>query len=190
LRIRDILIVITLAWAIVTTVLSLYFLQEVSLLKKRYEEVLLAYNNTLKAYEEIIAKLNKTIIEYEQMLINVNILVNYGNGTLKWYNNTKLLAGSTAFDAIRYIANVNSTVGAYGVFITAINGVSQNSTHGWVFAIYGRVEKEWGMSSKVEDWYFPGVSADKVVLKDGDILAFLFYSFAKKGWPPPKPTTR
>lgn len=187
-RVERVLLIIFLAWAIFMTGLFVYYFQELTFIRKRYADVLSAYNATLEAYKRLVEKLNKTISEYERMILRVNILINYGNGTLRWHNATRVLAGSTAFEALEKVARVNSTTGAYGVFITGIDGISQNSTCFWVFAVYKRCEAEWGMSTKVGDWCFPGVSADQVVLKDGDTLAFLFYNYAKKGWPPPKPT--
>ncbi|RLF18156.1 MAG: hypothetical protein DRZ82_08760 [Thermoprotei archaeon] len=169
MRLWRIALAITIAWALTTTVLSAYFYQEVKRMTKLCNE--------LKS-------------EYEEKLILVDIVINYGNGTIKWYNDTVLLRGSTAFDAVRRIADVNWTKGAYGVFIIAIDDVYGNATHGWVFAIYGRKETSWGSTTKVDGWYYPGVSVDKVVLKNNDIIGFLYYNWAKKGWPPPPPTSK
>ena len=172
MRTQQILFVILVIWIITTTTLTLYYYQETKRLQKVCEE------------------LSKVKEEYEKSLIFVNVLINYGNGTIVWYNNTILLRGATVFDAIRRVAKVNWTKGAYGVFIKAIDGVVGNTTHGWVFAIYNRKEKSWGMSTEVNKWVYPGVSVDKILLKNGDIIGFLYYNWAKKGWPPPPPNTK
>ncbi|RLF23560.1 MAG: hypothetical protein DRN15_05785 [Thermoprotei archaeon] len=184
---------VLLAWSIASSSLALYYYQKSAILEQRLSEVSNKFSELLEEYNTIVARLrraNATLEEYERVkrvLLRVDILINYGNGTKVWYNDTLLLAGSTAFEALLRIASVNYTLGAYGVFVRGINGVVVNKTHGWIFAVYGRSEPEWGMSTRVDNWVYPGVAADRVVLEDGDVIAWYYYPWAKLGWPPPPP---
>lgn len=120
--------------------------------------------------------------------IKVDVLINYGNTTLIWHNETHLIKGMSVYETLLLVAdNVNATRGTSGYYIEGINGVSEDDNHGWVFAIHGRT----GEAGKtVDDWYFPGKSADGVTLEQNDKVAFLFYNWAEYGYAsPPNPTT-
>ena len=68
---------------------------------------------------------------------------------------------TTAFDALSSTHEVEYKKYSIGVFILSIDGISQNSTHSWLYLINGSP---------------PSVSADNYQLSSGDHLSFLFLS--------------
>lgn len=67
--------------------------------------------------------------------IKVNIVIDYGNGTAEWHNNTYIPIGFSLFNATQTIANLSYTTSEMGTFVTGVNGVMQNVTAGkyWVY---------------------------------------------------------
>jgi hypothetical protein len=63
-----------------------------------------------------------------------NLAINYGNGTTIWYNNTVIPIGFSLFNATLKVASVEY-VTTSDIFITAMNGVSQDTRAGryWVY---------------------------------------------------------
>jgi hypothetical protein len=146
-----------LVWAISGTIVAGYYFAQYSAYQKEYENL---------------------ASEIESILL-VNILISYGNGTKIWYNNTALPPGSTAFKAILATANVNYTDygGELGILVTSINGVANNSTHGWFY---------WAWDAENSEWTLPNVGASQYILHRGDTIAWTYESYAE--WPPPPPT--
>lgn len=200
-----VLVTVLIAWALVASVFSMYFYQKYTNLESRYNELVGAVNKSLgeirdelstltqgieaigQRFGESLGEVKERVSEIRGILVGVDVGINYGNGTIEWINGTRVIVGTDVLKALLTVADVNYTSGTAGVFVTGINGVNSNSTCGWVFAIYGRSEASWGMSTKVDNWVYPGVSADKAILKDGDIVVFMYYNWVKEGWPPPPP---
>ncbi len=149
-----------LVWAILGTIVSGYYL--------------IQYNNYRSQYSNLIDQFT------EHRNIEANVLIGYGNGTNVWYNNTVLPLGSTAFTAIYYLAeNINYTDywGELGILVTSVNGVANNSTHGW---FYWRWDPDGGK------WILPEFSSAKHILHEGAVLAFTYNTYLE--WPPATPT--
>ncbi|MEM2118684.1 MAG: DUF4430 domain-containing protein [Candidatus Bathyarchaeia archaeon] len=107
--------------------------------------------------------------------IYVNVGVDYGNQTRTWYNDTKTLSGMTLFKVTKDVAVVNaSSLAGFGAYITSINGVASNATHGWVW---------WKWDTFMMNWTRVDISADAYAVADGEV--FLWYY--ESGWPPPTP---
>jgi len=102
--------------------------------------------------------------------VSVNLLIDYGNGTKRWFNNTITSRNSTFFSLLLSVAQVNYTSGKYGVFINSINGVTNRVTGSssgrfWMWYYYNKKDKKW----------VPGpVAVDKWPLKDGDVLKMVY----------------
>lgn len=153
-------------WAIAASAIAGYFWHTSELYKERYEAVL----------EQL-----------EIFTVTVNILIDYGNGTRVWFNDTRVSAGATVFDATRKVADVDymSYSGPEWVgypnntayLVTAINGVVNNETHAWFW---------WYWSVEV-GWVFPPYGANHVnaTVVDGGVYAWTFRSWVV--WPPPPP---
>ena len=196
------------AWALTTTSLTIYFYQEYTNVNVKYSQLVstieklgndinriesaissitLSLDQLSSSIGQNISKLSQRISEISKVFTKVDIGINYGNGTIVWFNNTMIIAGTDAFKALLSVTDVNYTTGPSGVFVMGINGVNMNETCGWVFAVYKRCEPSWGLSTSVDNWIYPGVAADRVILKDDDIIVWLYYNWALKGWPPPPP---
>lgn len=120
-------------------------------------------------------------------VIYVDIGINYGNGTLVWINDTKVLNGSSVFQALLLVADeVNVTSGAYGIYVHGINGVNEYDSVAWLYAIYGREVPTW---QKVDNWRYPSVSSDKLTLKNNDVIVWVFLNWEKYGSNLPLPTS-
>lgn len=128
----------------------------------------------------------------QQTKITATVLINYGNSSLEWHNNTEFLSKMSIYEGLLLVADqVNATHGTQGTYLVGINGLTEDSQRGWVFAVKGRVKESWGESKKVDNWWFPGVSIDSVRLKANDTIAFLYYNWRKYGYKtPPNPTTK
>lgn len=83
--------------------------------------------------------------EYEKVTMRVNILIDYGNGTMVWHNNTLVSYGATLFNATERVAVVQSTYWPQyqAVFIDAINGVPTTQEHWWWWKYWDANSKEW-----------------------------------------------
>lgn len=73
------------------------------------------------AYTDLFEKTRKPII-------HVNIGINYGNGTIKWGNETTARAGDTLLDATMLVAVVN-----YTVWLESIDGVENAPPRYWMW---------------------------------------------------------
>ncbi len=143
-------------WGILGTVFAAYYFVQYDIYQKEYNNLTEQFNNiSLKA----------------------NILLDYGNETKRWYNNTVLPLGATAFNATHTIAHTMNYIDyeELGIYVTSINGLAFNSSHGWVY---------WTWDSEGSQWALPKYSCSEHILHDGDTIAFAY----SKGWPPPPPS--
>jgi hypothetical protein len=86
-------------------------------------------------------------------LINVNLGVDYGNGSRTWYNETRALTGQTLFDITKQSADVTYHVGVWGTEITAINDVSKKDAFGWTYWIWNSTSHSWSILWENADAY-------------------------------------
>lgn len=147
-----------LVWAILGTIAAGYYFVQ--------------YDSYRKEYSNLVDQL--------RISLEVNILLNYGNGTKVWHNNTVLPLGSTSFTAIYHLADtINYTDNEeFGILVTSINGVANNSTHGWLY---------WQWDPQDSMWMLPEYSSGKHILHNGEVIAFALVDYME-GWPPPPPT--
>lgn len=123
-------------------------------------------------------------------LISVDTLVNYGNGTSIWYNETNAAVNSTFYSLTLQIANNNVrsvNEPPFGHFVTSINGVTSdgsgsNCNYCWGIWIY--CAKDYG-------WMYSLLGADSLKLNNGDILAWYIHDISQnqppEGSKPPVP---
>jgi len=126
------------------------------------------YNEAVK-YQDLY---NQAVENLKQLRTHmlVNVLIDYGNETREWYNETRILIGATLFDAIREIAKVNYTTSQFGVFVTAINGKGGDPGYYWIWYIWNSTSTEWEIGP---------VAADGFTLHHGDIVA---WRYEKPSW--------
>jgi len=130
--------------------------------------LIIAIYGTMYYYNEYLywqQNYEKTLQDLEKFTIFVNILIDYGNGTKDWYNNTRVPLGSTLLNATQEVAEVDYVVFSFGVLVTEINGKSGSQNSGWVWYIWNSTSTEWEMKM---------IGADAFVLHHEDIVKWLY----------------
>lgn len=100
----------------------------------------------------------------------VNLGIDYGNGTVVWYNSTLLPRGATVFSALLSVASVEYQVTAMGIYVTSVNGVaekilSKSEGYSWLWYYFDAGRGELVMGS---------VAADKYKLSSGDTIVWRY----------------
>ena len=146
----------------------------------------LHYYNAYRTYEALYTT---TLAELGRLTVEVNILIDYGNGTRVWYNNTLVPLGSTLFNATLMVAVVNYTFYKWpgqgypndmAVFVLAINGVwnDPGKQMAWLWWYWDPSEGKWVLGPV-------GCNHPNATVVDGGIYAWVYESYAS--WPPPPP---
>lgn len=117
--------------SIITTATTLYFYQEYTSTNERYEEYYQKY---------VSAEHNFTSIR--NAVIQVNVTLDYGNGTIDTNDLVYLAPNTTVLDGLRAVASVNTTYwpAFQAWFIDAINNVFNNengNNRWWVYSVNG-----------------------------------------------------
>ncbi|RLF43738.1 MAG: hypothetical protein DRN29_09615 [Thermoplasmata archaeon] len=109
-------------------------------------------------------------------IIEVNLGVKFWNGTIRWFNGTKVQAGSTLLDLTMEVAEVNYTIyPGMGAFVESIFGLKNKHPFYWMWWMW----TDWG------GWQEGPVAADKYVVSDKEVL--LWYYEDTSISPLPKP---
>lgn len=124
-----------------------------------YNNLSSTYEKVVKEFQALFTTFQSSIMQYEQEnnvtlsgqlllpvkpitspLLSANLLVDFGNSTYRWENNTAIQAGWNAytFTLIATSGQVNATwYPQYGEhFVTGIEGVPQTSTEFWFLWSY------------------------------------------------------
>jgi hypothetical protein len=107
----------------------------------------------------------------------VHMLVDFGNGTRRWYNNTSIQPGWNGYIVTLVLMNgrVQATwypPGYFGAglpgahFVSGIGGVSSTQTKFWFILTY----------SKTTSWQVAQVGADEIPIFNGTVFAWTFCS--------------
>lgn len=106
--------------------------------------------------------------------IKVNIGVNYGNGTVTFFNNTQAYTGDTVLAVTKQVTNVKTATSTFGTYVTSINGLAEQGDYGWTY---------WPLNSTNNTWVFASVGADvyQVVTNGSTFMWYYQNSFN----PPP-----
>jgi len=144
-RFSGLLIGLLLVWAVLASSMAAYYYFEYSSMKRLYESL-------------------------SNAVIIVNIGIDYGNGTIRWFNNSLFPAGSTVLSALTTLCKVEYTYGDYGAYIIAIDGVkeniiSKNEGYSWMWFLYN------ASSGRLD--YGP-VAADKYIISNGDTILWRY----------------
>jgi len=120
-------------------------------------------NHRVNALE---AEYERTLSELEEFTATVDVTIDYGNGTVAWYNDTRIGAGESLLNATMRVAELDYTVYEFGVFVNTVNGVGGDTDKYWIWSYY-------------DDGWQPGaVGADQWRLHDGDKVAWTYTGFA------------
>jgi len=129
---------------------------------------------TAAYYYNQYVETRRTFEELKSLVIDVNVFMNYGNGTQNWHNET-LIAGATAFDALLNVTkNVEYQTSAYGVFVTSINGVKNiaetpTSGRAWLWYYWNATTLSWTDLQKASDAY---------ILKPNDSIEWQYQNYS------------
>ena len=105
-------------------------------------------------------------------MIAVNALLNFGNGTSKWFNDSRVPVGWNFYNLTMYIANGKVESAYYASplnehYINAIDGVRQDGSSFWHL---------WQFCSKDQAWSYSNIGADGIILSNGRTIAWYFDS--------------
>ena len=115
-------------------------------------------------------------------VVETNTLINYGNGSIRWYNETNIPATWNFYQLTLYLANGNVEAQCYGLpynehYVTAINNVSNQRPFYWTIWIFCQGQNAWVTSP---------VGVDLIRLSAGQTLAWAY----EVPYQPPVPNTR
>lgn len=125
----------------------------------------LQFSTTESVYRATLASLDQ--VSYE-----VDVLVNYGNGTFNWFNNTRGPIGWNLYNLTSRIASIDSKYYPQfqSHFINGINGVGMNKDEAhknWFWTLW-----IWGSSTK--SWKKSPVGSDGLILSQDQAYAWYY----------------
>ena len=105
-------------------------------------------------------------------MIAVNALLNFGNGTSKWFNGSRVPVGWNFYNLTMHIANGKVESDYYASplnehYINAIDGVRQDGSSFWHL---------WQFCNKDQAWSYSNIGADDIILSNGRTIAWYFDS--------------
>jgi hypothetical protein len=112
-------------------------------------------------------------------VIAVNTLLNFGNTTSKWFNESRVPVGWNFYNLTMHVANGNVDSTYYPPplnehYINAIDGVKQDGSSFWHL---------WQFCEKDQAWSYSNVGADQILLSNGQTVAWYFDSYSSRGPP-------
>ena len=125
-------------------------------------------------YYGLYTETRATFEQLRSLAIDVNLLIDYGNGTMRWHNQT-VIAGSTTFEALLTATKkVEYKTSAYGVFVSSIDGVSNvaetpTSGRAWLWYWWNATSSRWTDLLKASDIH---------ILKPNDSVAWRYESYS------------
>jgi hypothetical protein len=124
------------------------------------------YYIRLTAAEKLYAD---TLSSLNDVSYRVNLLIEYGNGTKTWRNQTIIPVGWSLYNTTSKVTGgrIEGTWFSFGFFITSINGVQGTGPSYWSWYTWEREQSKW----------VPGASgAGSYIMKQGDVVAWLLTS--------------
>jgi hypothetical protein len=112
-------------------------------------------------------------------VIAVNTLLNFGNTTSKWFNESRVPVGWNFYNLTMRVAdgNVDSTYYPPPLnehYVNAIDGVRQDGSSFWHL---------WQFCKNDQAWSYSNVGADQIILSNGQTVAWYFDSYNSRGPP-------
>lgn len=153
-----------------------------------YNNLLSKYNETLSLLSQSIALINTSSPVYVQAskelaslwqtylalkpasvtVLKNNVLIDFGNGTRAWHNNTAVQPGWNLYIETLVLADGNVVAKWYpqyqAHFVTGIGGVSNSRSAFWFIWTY----------NKTASWQEAQAGADQLVAYDGSVYAWTF----------------
>jgi len=123
-------------------------------------------------YTRYEALYKNTIRDLEALTIRVNILIDYGNGTRNWYNNTRISLGFSLLNATLKVARVDYSFqefeGKSYAWVNKINGMGGDVGKFWLW---------YSWSPTTRKWEFGLVASNAHILHNGDIVSWVYTAF-------------
>jgi len=114
----------------------------------------------------------ETLKDLEALTMQVNMLINYGNGTQEWHNNTRVPLGFSLLNATLTVAKVDYSFmefeGKLYAWVNAINGVEGSSSKFWLW---------YSWSTNASKWESGPVASNEYILHHGDTVAWFYTQF-------------
>ena len=111
--------------------------------------------------------------------IEVNSLINYGNGTSVWYNQTRVPTTWEFYNVTILISNGRVDSEYYPSLgenqVLGLNGVEQNATYYWSL---------WKFCATSSAWALTPVGVDKIELSNGGVYGWYFQNQNGMQYPP------
>lgn len=103
-------------------------------------------------------------------VVETNTLINYGNGTIRWYNETNIPSSWNFYQLTLHLADGNVEQHCYGApynehYVTGISNVHNQSPFYWTVWIFCQSQNAWTTSP---------VGADLIRLYNGETLAWAY----------------
>ncbi len=155
-----VLMVVLLVWAVSASSLAAYNY----LRAERLASDISSLSAALGAAESELRDLRARVVI-------VNVGIDYGNGTVRWFNSTPLPKGATVLKALLLVANrVEYTYGSWGAYVASIDGVAEkkiapNEGYSWLWYIYDREKGAWILGP---------VASDQYELPDGSTVKWIY----------------
>ena len=150
-----------------------------------YNQLLYGYENSLQKGNVTEDKFGSLLSEYYNLFsvsalrelglsvsnvstLSVNIAIDYGNRTTKWFNQTKVPAGYTLFELTQKIATIEYgyySMGPGHVLVDSINNKNGTFTSYWLWYY-------WNVNDK--SWVFGPVGCDAWLLQNGGIYEWKY----------------
>lgn len=157
-ELEKLLLVLLLAWAVVASVIAANTYWQAEELRSELSSAKAALSSAESELRSLRAR-----------VVLINVAIDYGNGTVKWFNFTPLPQGATVLTALLCTASrVEYTYGAHGAYVNSVDGVeerivSKNEGYSWLWYIFEDGRWEMGV-----------VAADAYRLSDGDTIMWRY----------------
>ncbi|MGD2201310.1 MAG: hypothetical protein PVJ38_06755 [Candidatus Bathyarchaeota archaeon] len=106
--------------------------------------------------------------DVEELTVTVDMKLDYGNGTVQWYNATRVPLEADLLKATQLIAEIEYTTGDLGALVNEINGVEGDPNNFWIWHYY---------DEDTSSWEYGPTGCNAWILHDGDIVAWVYSSF-------------
>ncbi|HZW58226.1 MAG TPA: hypothetical protein VFF30_18200 [Nitrososphaerales archaeon] len=120
------------------------------------------YSQSQSANQQYVAELRRLGASYY-----TNVVIDYGNDTYYWYNQTKVQPGWNLYTVTLLVTNgeVNATCCEYGShFVTGIGGIQNSKSEYWFL---------WNYTTSAS-WQTASVGADEITVTNNSIFAWTY----------------
>lgn len=116
-------------------------------------------------YDELITDINALQGDLDVLTIKINMKIDYGDGNIVWYNDTRIPLNADLLTATDLITSVEYTMSDFGAFVNKIDDKGGEANMFWLWHYYD--EDEGG-------WQFGPVASDTWILHNGDVVSWVY----------------